>query len=253
MRVLYTAKYSKMKKKNTLIWTASLISIVIPATTATAQNNIEKKETISLPEKPTQLPDGTFKLQLSPDPATSYPIPSTKLFTPNLFSSPYASMLRSNPVIWNYNLSDTTKWSTRISLIPFNQLTTYIGLGEYNNLGASLLWVPANKLSLEIGAFISKQFGYILFSHQILFGTGITLNYDITDKLRFRTWGQYITSGNNDPFLNASNLFPKTNVGADLQYKATRKTEVRIGIEYQYDKQTNTWKPESGGKMKIGF
>lgn len=241
-----------MKKKNIFLWSMALISIVVPAMPATAQNNNEEVETISLPEGSTQLPDSTFKPQLSSEVTISSPILSTKWLNSNLFLYP-ASMLKHNPLMWNYNLNDTTKLPSRFFYIPFNQQVTYFGLGSYNNIGASLLWTPSNKLSLDVKAFISKQFGYVSPSRQILYGTGLMLNYAITDKLLFHAWGQYVTPNNNDPFLNMNNLFPKTNVGADLQYQTTQKTEVGVGIEYQYDKKTSTWKPEAGGKVKIGF
>lgn len=240
-----------MKKKNICIWFMSLINIVITAIPATAQNTNEKRETISLPEKPSQ--NETFNPQLLLEPTGSFPMLSTDLFSSNLFLSPYASMLRYNPAIWNYNLNDTTKWSTYLSLIPFNQQTTHIGVGEYNNIGTSLLWSPTNKLSINTSVFISKQFGYIFPSRQTLCGTEIMLSYALTDKLLFRIWEQYVTPGKNDLFLNMNNLFPKTNIGADLQYKVNQKIGIGVGIEYQYDKKESTWKSESGGKVKIGF
>jgi len=239
-----------MKKNNSCIWFVLLISIVITAIPATAQNKNEKHETISLPEKSYR---DEYHLQLLSEPRIAFPMLYTDLFSPNLFISPYASGLRFNPTMRNYNWSDTTKSSAYLSIFPFNQHTTYIGLGEYNNIGSSLLWTPTNKLTIETSAFISKQFGYVLPSRQILYGTGVVLSYAMTDKLLFRIWGQYVTPGNNDLFLNVNSLFPKTNIGADLHYKMNQKIGVGVGVEYQYDKKESTWKQESGGKLKIGF
>ncbi|MDD2437915.1 MAG: hypothetical protein PHG27_06085 [Massilibacteroides sp.] len=242
-----------MEKKDILIWSVWLMSIVISTIPAIAQdnkqNNNEKKGPISSPKISSQLPDS----KLLPETTTSFPASSTELFNPNPFLSSYSSLFRFNPVLWNYNLSDTTKWATRLLFIPFNRQTTLLGLGEYNNIGVSLLWNSANKLSFETSTYLSKQFGYVFPSRQILYGMDLMLNYAITDKLIFRSWGRYITPSFSDPFLNMNNLSPKTNIGADLQYKTTRKTEIGVGIEYQYDNKTSTWKPESGGKMKIGF
>lgn len=240
-----------MKKKIIYIWFVLLMSIVTTAIPVTAQNYNEKRETNSLPEKLPQ--NGTYNPQFLLEPTGSFSVLSTDLFSPDLLLSPYNRVLRYNPTIWNYNLNDTTKWSTRLSLIPFNQLKTHIGLGEYNNIGTSLLWSPTNTLSINTSAFISKQFGYVFSSRQTLYGTNAMLSYVLTDKLLFRIWGQYVTPGSNDPFLNVNNLLPKTSVGADLQYKVNRKIDLGVGVEYQYDKKESTWKSESGGKVKIGF
>lgn len=239
----------RIRKKICMLFVL-LIGIIISVIPSTAQNKNWVKETISLPKKSSQ--DNAFNPQFLSSPVPS-PTLSGNLFSPDLYLSTNESILRHNPAILNYNYSNTDRLSDHLYYIPFNQLTTYIGLGEYNNIGASLLWIPTSKLSINTSAFISKQFGYIFPSRQISYGAGVMLKYSITDKLIFRAWGQYVTHGNNDPFLNLYNLFPKTSIGADLQYKANQKMGFGIGIEYHYNKKESTWKPESGGKIKIGF
>lgn len=229
----------------------SLISIVITAIPAVAQNNNEIHQTISLTDRHPQY--DMSNPQFLPEPGTFFPMVSKDLLNPNLLLPLNTSISRFNSEIWNYNLSDTTKWSNHFSLVSFNQLATHTGLGKYNNIGMSFLWSPIHNLYIETSAFVSKQFGYVFTSRHILYGTGMTLNYVITDKLLFRTWGQYVAPGNDDPFLNLNHFFPKTCAGADLEYKLNQKIGIGVGIEYQYDKKESTWKSESGGKVKIGF
>lgn len=239
-----------MMKMSFYIWIIFLIGIIIPITSVTAQNN--KEDILLLLEKPIQT-DKEVKSMLLPDSKTSFPVVYPELSTTNMFLLPYGNALKLNTILGDCNLSDTTKFLKHFSYIPFNEHKTYVGFGKYNNIGTSLFWVPTDKLSLEAKIYISKQFGYILASRHISVGTGLMLNYDITDRLRFRIGGQYLNSDNTDPFLNMNNLFPKTNIGVDLQYKTTEKMEVGVGLEYQYNNKTNTWKPESKGKVKIGF
>ncbi len=236
-------------KKKIFRWIVFLIGTVIPATSVTAQSN-EHRELLLLPEKPEQT-DEAVKPRLMPESTT--PFPALSPSTTGMPLSPYENTLKFNPMLWNYNVSDTTMFLKHFSYMPFGQRRTYIGLGMNHDIGASILWSPTGKLSLETKIFISKQFGYMLSSRQVSTGAGLMLNYDITDKLRFRLRGQYVTPGHTDPFLDMMNLFPQTNVGADLQYKATEKAEVGMGVEYQFDKKSNTWKSEYSGKVKIGF
>lgn len=175
-----------MERKDILIRSALLISIVISTIPVTAQNNKEKK-TISSPKIPSQLRDS----KLLPEATISFPTPSTELFKPNSFSPSYNNLFYFNPVLCDYNLSDTTKWSTCLSFIPFNRQTTFLGLGEYNNIGVSLLWNFTNILSFETNAYFMKQFGYVFPFRQISYGMGLTLNGStIQNNSKNRDWNR---------------------------------------------------------------
>jgi hypothetical protein len=134
-------------------------------------------------------------------------------------------------------------------------LPVYPGLGDYQNFGGTLgNFNFTNKLSLEYGAFISGQYGYPFSTKQIVFGSNFQLQYAITNRLHFQTWGQYVTPGNSfDPIFNMHTFFPTTNFGAGLQYDSNEKTKIKVGIEYQYDESDKSWKPESGGKVLLKF
>lgn len=213
-----------------------VIFVIIPAISATAQND-DNKSINAVPEKSIEA-TSEFK--------------HVEIPTASMYLFPYTNILSSNPALWNYDLSDSKKFLNNFFYVLFNQREVYMGLGGYENSGASLKWIPTNNLSLEAKAFFNKQYGYNLSSFHTSLGMGLLFNYRITDRLKLHLWGQYITPGNTDPFLNSS-LFPKTNVGAELQYKATKKTDIGIGVEFMYDNKRRTWKSESGGKVKIGF
>nr|WP_320000053.1 hypothetical protein [uncultured Draconibacterium sp.] len=131
----------------------------------------------------------------------------------------------------------------------------YPGLGDYQNFGGTLgSFNITNRFTLDYGAFISAQYGYLFSTKQIVLGSNFLLRYAITSKLQFQTWGQYLTPGNSpDPAFNMRTFFPTTNFGAGLQYDSNEKTKIKVGIEYQYDQSDKTWKPESGGKVLLKF
>ncbi len=134
-------------------------------------------------------------------------------------------------------------------------LPKYPGLGDYHNYGGSLgCFNITNLLSLDYGAFISAQYGYRFSTKQIIFGNNFLLCYGITDKLRFRTWGQFVTPGRgSDPTFQIHNFFPTTNIGTGLQYDSQDKTKIQFGVDYQYDPSEKCWRPESSGKVFFNF
>jgi hypothetical protein len=176
------------------------------------------------------------------------------------------------PEFWNNNESlQQISIDRKIASFNFNRDLKYLnalkgdsssillpmfpGLGDYQNFGGALgSFNLSNKLTLDYGAFISAQYGYLFLSKQIVFGSNFLLSYAITNRLQFQTWGQYVTPGNSpDPTFKMRTFFPKTNFGAGLQYDSNEKTKIKVGIEYQYDQSDKTWKPESGGKVLLKF
>lgn len=134
-------------------------------------------------------------------------------------------------------------------------LPVYPGLGDYQNFGGTLgNFNFTNKLSLDYGAFISTQYGYLFSTKQIVLESNFLFRYAITSKLQLQIWGQYVTPGNSsDPTFNMRTFFPKSDFGAGLQYDSNEKAKIKVGIEYQYDQSDKTWKPESGGKVLLKF
>ncbi|MFO7844529.1 MAG: hypothetical protein R6V16_12030 [Bacteroidales bacterium] len=134
-------------------------------------------------------------------------------------------------------------------------LPAYPGLGDYQNFGGTLgSFNIKDKLTLNYGAFISNQYGYLLSSGQIVFGGNFILHYKITNKLQFQTWGQYVTPGNSsDPVFKMRTVFPTTKFGTGLQYNSNNQSTVKVGVEYEYDSSDKVWKAKSGGKLLLKF
>jgi hypothetical protein len=134
-------------------------------------------------------------------------------------------------------------------------LPKYPGLGDYRNFGGQLGKLNlTNNLSVDYGAFISTQYGYLFSSKQTVIGGNWLFRYTLTDWLQLQTWGQYVTQGkSSDPTFQMPNFYPKTHVGFGLQYHSGGNAKIRLGTEYKYDQNKKVWKPESGGKVLFNF
>ncbi len=215
--------------------------MLLSSAMAMSQNTIENR----LKRNLTGISDDGYKKRLLLDNASM-----TNTFMSH--KSPIDSY-QNNLLMWNYKISDTTKLSPHFSVTPTNSQTTYVGLGSYNNIGTTLKWQPTDELALEGSAFISRQLGYMLFTRQVVCGATLGVNYNLTDKCQLNLRGQYVAPGVNDPFLNKSNMFPKTNIGAELQFTPQKNLKFVTGVEYQHNQLEQKWETKSGGKVTIGF
>ena len=238
------------KRNNTQFIILTLCFLCLCITRIEAQN--EKEIPTSIPNKDKI----EYKVD---DQANQQFISGPILLKPALYSDPiyaYAFqgiyiMPKFRSALLNYSNKETHKLSSNFAFSFYNKQMTYPILNNYNTVGTSIRWSPFNNLSIEGGGFLSKQYGHILFSRHITYGYNWILNYDITNRLQFSIFGQYIINSNNDPFMNLNKEVPRTSMGAALQYKANENTKIGVGVEYQYNQFDRKW--ESDSKVFIGF
>ena len=240
-----------MKKKNIILFILFSIILFFPFMRIRAQS--EKKITVPLSEKSEGISNEGLSTYFKSDSTFSKFGLYLDLHRINPLLNLYRNALRYTPNYLNYDMSKNYKLSQKLYLTPYNRQITYLGLGNYNNIGASLKWTPLSRFSIESGVFLSLQYGYTLFSKQISYGYNWSLNYDVTHNLQLNIYGQHMMNKNKDPFLDYSNLLPKTNVGTSLEYKSQDNSKIGVGMEYQYDRRNQKWKPEAKGKVSFGF
>lgn len=124
------------------------------------------------------------------EPRILYSIPTLNSaissFKNNLFSHRMAysdAELFNNFLMRKIILNDSIN-SSRILFSPFSQQMIQPGLGYYNNMGVSSIWIPIDKLFIEGTTFISVQ--NTLYSREILYGANGVLSYNFTDKLQLK-------------------------------------------------------------------
>ncbi|MGV8135784.1 MAG: hypothetical protein AB2L20_11255 [Mangrovibacterium sp.] len=165
----------------------------------------------------------------------------------NLTSGDFIKMLQERNSIENPDYFSGDSWKNPIPLYP--------GLGNYQNFGGTLGKIYYNKvLALEFGAFINAKYGFLLSSSQITLGTNLLFKYNLTKRLQFLAWGQFLTPDNGiDRVIGRTTFFPGTTLGSGLQYNSTENTKIKVGVEYQYNQAEKAWKAESGGKVSFHF
>ncbi len=136
-----------------------------------------------------------------------------------------------------------------------NTIPLYPGLGNYQNFGGTLGKINYHKVFVvEYGAFINTKYGYLLSSSRIAFGANLLFKYNITERLQFLVWGQFLTPDHDfDHVVGRTTFFPGTSLGSALQYNSNENTKIKVGVEYQYNQAEKAWKAESGGKVSFHF
>lgn len=130
---------------------------------------------------------------------------------------------------------------------------TYLGLGQYVAVNAGMRWIPSQRFFVEAGGALSRQFYLALpIARQDIAGIYTRMHYSLARNVRLNVWGQYFMGGNTPPPVY-NPLFPHTGVGASISVDVKKNTEVSVGAEYQYDKNSREWKMETSGRVSIGF
>lgn len=127
----------------------------------------------------------------------------------------------------------------------------------YQNLGSYILAFGAvglrinNKLSIMGGLLALKQLTGI---HSLdRSGTRFLFRYQLSDRVNFDIWGQYLTDVLKDASCFSYRLLPKTEAGAAATMKIGNNSQVGVTTWYQYDPYKEKWNSESSGNVKINF
>lgn len=159
---------------------------------------------------------------------------------------------RSQPLMYDFNKSKTDWIFNNFFISRGSSKTTYLGLGEYFQFGVGLKWKPSNKFSVDAGSFFSRQYNHFSGLRSDIYGLNTRTHYDLTDKLQFNIYGQYVGFSRSN-FFYGNTLFPNSNIGSSLSYKVKNQTQIEVGVKYQYNENRKIWDVESASKISIGF
>ncbi|MCE8949306.1 hypothetical protein [Bacteroides thetaiotaomicron] len=165
----------------------------------------------------------------------------------------FPALLESNPTLTDFYNFRQYSMNGQLSFIGSAEQKTYLGLGQYVAVNAGMRWIPSQRFFVEAGGALSRQFYLALpIARQDIAGIYTRMHYSLARNVRLNVWGQYFMGGNTPP--PAYNpLFPHTGVGASISVDVKKNTEVSVGAEYQYDKNSREWKMETSGRVSIGF
>ena len=169
------------------------------------------------------------------------------------YSYDFPALLESNPTLTDFYNFRQHSMNGQLSFIGSAEQKTYLGLGQYVAVNAGIRWIPSQRFFVEAGGDLSRQFYLALpIARQDIAGIYTRMHYSLARNVRLNVWGQYFMGGNTPP--PAYNpLFPHTGVGASISVDVKKNTEVSVGAEYQYDKNSREWKMETSGRVSIGF
>lgn len=171
------------------------------------------------------------------------------------FFNVYAPMLRAvSPMAFDF---------VEISVVPMNENVTFMtvgsqytwpGMGGLTTINPMLSW-NQDKLTITGGAFAGRYFTPFNHSPGFFGGVNLQLQYEVTDWMTAKTWGQYAfhqgykqsLSGfkeKDNPHMLMNPFYPHTSVGGALEFKISDEVGIGIGVDYQYNPHSRKMQPQ---------
>jgi len=169
------------------------------------------------------------------------------------FAQPSFQITGNNPLSSDFNKFQTNSIRNHLFIFSNGQKVTLPGLGEYTRLGSYLRYLPSNMITIDAGGFIGKQFSFSTMAQQDIFGAGLRTNYNLTERIQLKTWGQYANSGTSWTSPEYNPLFPHSGIGSSVTIKIKDKSHISGGVEYQYNESKKEWNLESNGSISLKF
>ena len=202
-----------------------------------------------------KLPDMEVKKKAADDKSTqSYGLtPSNPASGLSPYFYDFPALLESNPTLTDFYNFRRYPMNGRLSFIGSAEQKTYLGLGQYMSVTVGVRWRPSQRFFVEAGGVYSRQYYLALpIARQDIAGMYTRMQYTLARNVRLNVWGQYFIWGNTPPPVY-NPIFPHTGMGASISVDVKKNTEVSVGAEYQYDKNSKEWKMETSGRISIGF
>lgn len=151
----------------------------------------------------------------------------------------------------DYSRNDIFAISKHTFIFLEGEKYTYQNLGSYISVFGAVGLKINSKLSIMGGLLALKQFTGMHSSDRS--GTRFLFRYQLSDRVNFDIWGQYLTDVLNDASRSSYRLLPKTEAGAAATMKIGNNSQVGVTTRYQYDPYKEKWNSESSGNVKINF
>lgn len=163
------------------------------------------------------------------------------------FFNVYAPMLQQiSPMALDFSETSVIPISERLTFTATGQQYTWPGAGGLTRLMPQLVW-NKDRLTIAGGAFGGRFFTPFNLSSQFMGGFNIMTNYELTDKVDIKGWGQYAFYSANEqhnPHMLMNPFFNHTNVGGAVEFKANDGFKFGVGINFERAYQGGGLQPQ---------
>lgn len=171
-------------------------------------------------------------------------------------------MLREvSPMALDFNETYTKRLNESFDLIANGVQYTWPGVGGMTIMNGGISWHSGNW-SLYGGGFGGRFFSPFNPSPGITAGANVQVEYQPTDWLKLKGWGQYAYYADeyNNPHMLSNPFLYHTQVGGSMEFKVTDNFWMGAGINYEYNPVRRKMEPQflvypvfKSGRFKIGM
>lgn len=178
------------------------------------------------------------------------------------FFNVYTPMLREvSPMALDFNETYMKRLNESFDLIANGVQYTWPGVGGMTIMNGGISWHSGNW-SLYGGGFGGRFFSPFNPSPGITAGANVQVEYQPTDWLKLKGWGQYAYYADeyNNPHMLSNPFLYHTQVGGSMEFKVTDNFWMGAGINYEYNPVRRKMEPQflvypvfKSGRFKIGM
>ncbi len=171
-------------------------------------------------------------------------ISSVKLTLPDIKNSIDLSPYKNGMVIVNEKQSEFIRINPRFFITNSSRYVRYPGLGEVYSIRSVNSFNATDRLILSFGYGAVRSFTPLDFNAVLQLSFYSSVEYQLTDWLYLKLYGQYITSPINktrrspNVYSYMNPMYPQSQAGADLFLKY-KNLKVNAGPKYLFDTEFN--------------
>lgn len=198
---------------------------------------------------PTAIPRSDLQ---SFNPAETQSLPVTELpMNMQVLSSAYKPFfniyaplyIRTNPMAFDYFEGYGYHLNPNVSFQVSGFQGTWPGNGSLNTVSGGVAW-QNEKIGFWGGGFAGRYATPYEISPGVMAGVQGGVNFQATEWLKLKTWGQYTfydEKGKDNMFLYLNHQMPQIAVGGAMEFKVNENFGFGIGIQRNYNPMRGKW------------
>lgn len=178
------------------------------------------------------------------------------------FFNVFTPMIREvSPMALDFNETYVKQLSDNFDFLANGTQYTWPGAGGLTTMNTAVSWHSGNW-RVYGGAFGGRFFTPFNPSPQLVGGFNSQVEFEATDWLKVKGWGQYAFYGkeSNNPHMLYNPFYNHTQVGGALEFKITEDFGVGMGVNFEYNPIKRKMEPQylvypviRNGRFKLGW
>lgn len=163
------------------------------------------------------------------------------------FFNVYTPMLRRmSPMALDFRETSIVPLSSNVALFAVGEQYTWPAAGGMTYVSPGVVW-KNDRLSVAGYGFAGRFYTPFNINPAYTGGGGLQVQYQLTDWMAVKTWGQYAHFSGNEkynPHMLLNPSFNHTNAGGTFEFKINENFGMGMGVNYEYNPRRRRMEPQ---------